>query len=138
MPAKNIVIGQRINPVKAQRARELRRNMTPEETLIWQAVRRNQLGGYHFRRQQVLAGFIADFYCHAAGLVVELDGEIHQARAQYDDARDQILAARGLRVLRIPNALVRQNVQAVLALILTACQSPDSPSLPGKGLGVRL
>ncbi|MGQ0603320.1 MAG: endonuclease domain-containing protein, partial [Anaerolineales bacterium] len=91
--------------------------------------------GYHFRRQQVIEGFIADFYCYAAGLVVEIDGKIHQTQTHYDDARDQVLIACGLRVIRIPNALVRQNLQAVLTLILSACQEPDSPSLSGIGLG---
>lgn len=137
MPANNIVIGQKIDPIKAQRARELRRNMTLEERMLWQAVRRNQLGGYHFRRQQVIEGFIADFYCHAARLVVEIDGEIHQTQTHYDDARDQVLVARGLRVLRISNTLVRENLPAVLTLILSTCQKPNSPSLSGKGPGVR-
>lgn len=137
MPAKNIVIGQRVTSAKVQRARELRQNMTPEETAVWQAVRRNQLGGLHFRRQQVIEGFIADFYCHAAGLVVEIDGEIHQTQTQYDVARDRALKARGLRVLRLPNALVRQNLPVALSLILGACQDSDSPSLTGKGPGVR-
>lgn len=147
MPARNIVIGQKVTSVKAQRARELRQNMTPEETTIWQAVRRNQLGGYHFRRQQVIDGFIADFYCHAAGLVVEIDGDIHQTQTHSDDARDQVLMAHGLRVLRLPNTLVRQNLQATLSLILRTCQEANSPSLKGrrspkqsegeKGSGVR-
>jgi very-short-patch-repair endonuclease len=135
VPVKNIVVGQKVTAAKAQRARELRRDMTPEETVIWQAVRRNQLGGCHFRRQQVISGFIADFYCHAAGLVVEIDGEIHQTRTQYDDDRDRVLKARGLRVLRIPNTLVRRGLQAALALVLAACQEANTSSPSETTLG---
>ena len=74
MPRSNIIIGQRIDPAKAQRARELRRRMTTEEKALWQRLRANRLDGFHFRRQQVIDGFIVDFYCHAASLVVETDG----------------------------------------------------------------
>ena len=50
--------------------------MTPAEKILWQELRANKLG-VHFRRQQAIAGFIVDFYCHKAGLVVEVDGDIH-------------------------------------------------------------
>ena len=71
-----IVTGQRVTKEKLQRAKELRREMTPAENLLWKEVRANKLG-VHFRRQQVIQGFIVDFYCHRAGLVVEVDGDVH-------------------------------------------------------------
>jgi very-short-patch-repair endonuclease len=74
MPAKNIIPGQKVSRKKLQRSRELRREMTPAEKLLWQELRANKLGT-HFRRQQVIAGFIVDFYCHKADLVVEVDGD---------------------------------------------------------------
>ncbi|MBD2018344.1 DUF559 domain-containing protein [Microcoleus sp. FACHB-53] len=117
----NIVIGQKVTPVKVQRAKELRRQMTQEEKILWQHLRANQLNGLHFRRQQIIDGFIADFYCHAARLVIEVDGEIHQQQVEYDAERDRILLARGLRLLRIQNEQVRQNLDQVLARISTAC-----------------
>jgi len=123
MPAKNIVIGQRVDPAKVQRARELRHQMTSEEKILWQALRANQLGGFHFRRQQVIEGFIVDFYCHAAGLVVELDGGVHQQRIDYDAERDRVLAARGLRVMRVQNQAIRKNLPGVVEHWLAACQS---------------
>jgi very-short-patch-repair endonuclease len=79
------------------------------------------LNGLHFRRQQIIDGFIADFYCHAARLVIEVDGEIHQKQAEYDTERDRILLARGLRLLRIRNEEVRQNLDKVLADISKVC-----------------
>ena len=71
---RNIVVGQKVTSVKVQRAKELRRNMTPEERLLWENLRRNKLG-FHFRRQQIIDSYIADFHCHQAGLVVETDGD---------------------------------------------------------------
>ncbi|MBD2449065.1 DUF559 domain-containing protein [Nostoc sp. FACHB-152] len=117
----NIVIGQTINPSKIQRAKELRRQTTPEEKILWQQLRSNRLNGLHFRRQQIIDGFIADFYCHAARLVIEVDGKIHEQQAEYDAERDKVLLARGLRLLRIKNEEVKQELDRVLMLISQAC-----------------
>ncbi len=127
MPTRNIVIGQRVDALKIQRAKELRRGMTPAESLLWQRVRANRLNGFHFRRQQVIDGFIVDFYCHAAGLVVELDGGIHERQGDYDAQRDRVLAARGLRVLRFENRECAENLEGVLERILAACQEGPNP-----------
>ncbi len=78
MKKDNIVTGQIVSPEKLKRAKELRRNMTPAERRIWKHLRANQLDGWHFRRQQIIDGFIVDFYCHKAKLVIEIDGPIHQ------------------------------------------------------------
>ncbi len=122
MPAKNIVVGQHVDPAKVERSQELRREMTPAERILWQQLRRNQLNGLHFRRQQIIDGFIADFYCHAAGLVIELDGGIHQRQADYDAERDKVIAARDLRVLRFKNEEVLRDLKSVLARIRAACE----------------
>ena len=117
MQPRNIVRGQSVNSAKVERAKELRRNQTPEEKILWQALRRNQLDGRHFRRQQVIDGFIVDFYCHSIGLVVELDGGIHDQQLGYDRERDEVLARRGIRVLRLRNAEIRRDLSAVLEKI---------------------
>jgi very-short-patch-repair endonuclease len=122
VPVRNIVIGQKVDPAKVKRARQFRRQMTEEERLLWQQLRANRLDGFHFRRQQVIGGFIVDFYCHAAGLVVEVDGEVHQKRAEYDAERDRHLSARGLRVLRVRNREVREDLPDVLTRIAAACR----------------
>lgn len=88
---------------KRERVRKMRREMTPAEAILWKYLRTNQLDGLHFRRQQVIDGFIADFYCHAARLVIEVDGEVHDQQPDYDAERDRILTARGLRILRFTN-----------------------------------
>jgi very-short-patch-repair endonuclease len=121
MPPHKIVIGQGVSPIKVERAKQLRQEMTPAERLLWQRVRANQIRGLRFRRQQVIDGFIVDFYCHAASLVIELDGAIHQQQAQYDAERDRVLAARGLHVLRFTNEQVLNEIESVLARIIAAC-----------------
>ena len=62
-----IVAGRPVKRVKQERARALRMNMTAEEALLWERLRARRLDGLHWRRQQVIAGFIVDFYCHATG-----------------------------------------------------------------------
>ena len=121
-PTHNIVVGQRVDDVKAQRARELRREMTPEEALLWQRLRRNQLGGWHFRRQQVIDGFIVDCYCHAAGVVVEVDGPSHQEQADADRERDAVMSGRGIVILRLSNEEVRGDPEAALTRIRQVCE----------------
>lgn len=116
------IVRGRHEAAKQERAAQLRREMTPTEKLMWRHLRANRLGGLQFRRQQVIDGFIADFYCHAAGLVVELDGPIHDDQKDYDAERDAILERRGLQVIRFSNGQIYQNLPAVLADIHTAAQ----------------
>lgn len=104
-----------------QLAKEFRRQMTPAEKILWQHLRGNRLKGLHFRRQQIIDGFIADFYCHAARLVIEVDGKIHELQAEYDAERDRVLLARGLHLLRIRNEEVVQEIDRVLMLIAQVC-----------------
>ena len=104
MPAHNLVTRQKIAAEKLERARQLRRDMTPAEAALWQALRRNKLGR-HFRRQQIIAGFIVDFFCQAAALVIEVDGGVHRGldNQTHDARRDEALAAMGLHVERFKN-----------------------------------
>jgi very-short-patch-repair endonuclease len=114
---RHIVVKQRVTEAKVHGARHMRRDMTPEEQLLWEALRTNRLDGLHFRRQQIIDGFIVDFYCHAAGLVVEVDGAAHHTQAEYDAARDRVLSARNLFVLRVTNEEVSRSLPRVLSHI---------------------
>jgi very-short-patch-repair endonuclease len=102
MPIKNIVTGQRVTKEKLERAKELRREMTPTEKILWNELRANKLG-VRFRRQQIIQGFIVDFYCHKAALVVEVDGDIHDLQQEEDARREEALSALGLRIVRFKN-----------------------------------
>jgi very-short-patch-repair endonuclease len=124
MPIKNpstslragIVTDQIVTKAKLERAKELRREMTPAEKLLWQEVRANKLG-VRFRRQQVIQGFIVDFYCHQVGLVIEVDGDVHDLQKEEDERREKVLSEIGLRVVRFKNDEVVRNVSAVVGKI---------------------
>jgi very-short-patch-repair endonuclease len=114
-----ITSGQKVDPDKLAFAKQLRRETTPAERRLWKALRRNALDGFHFRRQQVIEGYIADFYCDAAKLAIELDGGVHQEQWQYDQSRDKAIASLGIRVLRISNDAML-DVEAVIEHIRQA------------------
>jgi very-short-patch-repair endonuclease len=116
MPIKNIIPGQTVTKEKLQRAKELRRDMTPAEKILWQELHANKLG-VHFRRQQVIAGFIVDFYCHKTALVIEVDGDIHDLQQEEDARREKVLSEMGLRVVRFRNEEVMKNLSTVVGKI---------------------
>lgn len=116
MPVKNIIPGQKVTKEKLKRARELRYNMTHVEKILWQELRANRLG-VHFRRQQIIAGFIVDFYCHKAALVIEVDGDIHDLQQAEDANREKVLSEMGLRIIRFRNEEVLKNLPMVIGKI---------------------
>ena len=97
-------------------------------------MRANRLEGFHFRRQQVIEGFIVDFYCHQAGLVIEVDGPIHAAQPEADAEREAVLRGRGFTVLRFSNREVMNRIQSVLSTIRQTLRAL-SPPHTGEGLG---
>lgn len=115
MPIKNIIQGQPVTTEKLERAKELRREMTPTEKILWAEIRANKLG-VHFRRQQIIAGFIVDFYCHKADLVIEVDGSVHddQKQKENDVEREKVLKEMGLRIIRFKNYEVEKNLLKVI------------------------
>jgi very-short-patch-repair endonuclease len=113
MSLKNIITNQKVTKAKLQRAKELRRKMTPAEKMLWKEISANKLG-VHFRRQQIIAGFIVDFYCHQAGLVIEVDGDIHDLQHEEDARREKVLTDIGLRMIRFRNDEISKDLFAVV------------------------
>ena len=130
MPIKNIIPGQTVTKEKLQRAKELRRDTTPAEKILWQELRGNKLG-VHFRRQQVIAGFIVDFYCHKAALVVEVDGDIRDLQQEEDARRDKVLSEMGLRTC----AATERSVEALSAYRMMGCWTLRGPLWLGGSAG---
>ena len=116
------------NLVAQQRARRLRNDATDAERHLWRHLRDRQLAGFRFRRQVPLYGFIADFACLEAKLVIELDGGQHVESVAYDQHRDRLLEFHGYRVLRFWDNQVLQQTQAVLEAILRVLQGISSSS----------
>ena len=101
------------------KARDLRRNATAAERLLWERLRNKQLDNYKFRRQHPVSLYIADFYCHQLKLVIELDGEYHlsEQQKQKDSERTAALASNGLHVLRFSNHEVESHIDRVVLVI---------------------
>lgn len=116
MPIKNIIPGQRVTKEKLERAKEFRREMTTAEKILWMELRANKIG-VHFRRQQVIAGFIVDFYCHKAALVVEVDGDVHDLQQEEDTRREKVLREIGLTIVRFRNEDVIKDLPTVVEKI---------------------
>lgn len=121
------------------RARELRAGSTEFEQWFWACVRAKRLGGFKFRRQQVIGGYVVDFVCMEARLVVELDGDWHLEDEQrgYDEARDAWLTAEGFRVMRVRNREWMGDQVGVLAAVLDALKKPSPQPLPPDGGGAK-
>ena len=114
-----------LTPVKT--ARQLRQQMTDEEKLLWKELRAHRFKGFKIRRQHPIIYqvtekrnkfYVADFYCGAKKLVIELDGKHHQFAEQkeYDEARDKLMKEFGMKILRIKNEELK-NIDTVLRKI---------------------
>ncbi len=114
-----------------ERRRELRRNQTEAEKLLWARLRNKQIHGIKFFRQFSIGAYVLDFYSPTIKLAVELDGGQHAGKdaQEYDEVRSDYLRAQGIEVMRFWNNDVMQNVEGVLQRIAErANQTP--PDLP--------
>ncbi len=116
-------------------ARSLRQSMSPPEVALWSALRRAQTGA-RFRRQYAAGPYILDFYCVAARLAIEVDGEAHNRgdRPTRDEARTRWLSARGVTVLRVAAVDIDRDLDAVIRSIAAAVAGcieapPSAPSV---------
>ena len=117
------------------KARELRKKSTDAERILWSELRDHRLNGIGFRRQVPIKNYIADFVCHSAKLVVELDGGQHfsDQSEHADAARSAVIEARGFRVLRFGNLDVTTNRAGVLETIAAAvAERAPTRTLPRK------
>jgi very-short-patch-repair endonuclease len=103
------------------RSRQLRRDQTPAEQILWGRLRNRRLDGIKVRRQHVLGRFIVDFFVPEYGLVIELDGVSHVTKREADRIRDEDITALGLAVLRVWNNAVYDDLECVLDAIWRHC-----------------
>jgi len=95
----------------------LRKEQTDVEKIVWKLLRSSKCLGLKFRRQHVIEGFIADFYCHEYKLVIELDGKVHEKQKDYDEIRDYIIESKGVTIIRINNRDIKEDECIVLRKI---------------------
>ncbi len=108
-------------------ARQLRKNPTPSEAILWLALQKRQLDGRKFRRQMPIGPFVVDFYCSSERLIVEVDGPIHESQRALDQERQTLLESLGLRFVRVTAAQVEADLPAVLRAIRAAFGPANSP-----------
>jgi very-short-patch-repair endonuclease len=102
------------------KAKELRKQMTESEIVLWMHIRKKQLCGVHFRKQHPFGIYILDFYCFEANLVIEVDGLIHLKQLDYDLERTKDLESSGLLVLRFTNKDIQERIDWVIDEIKTS------------------
>jgi very-short-patch-repair endonuclease len=123
-----------------ERARELRKRLTPQEVKLWVRLRELKALGFHFRKQAPIGRYIVDFVSFSARIVIEIDGGQHGTAegVRSDTARDSFLQSQGYQVLRFWNSDVDRNLTGVMESILSALTTP-TPALradpPHKGEG---
>lgn len=98
-----------------EKRRLLKINMTTEEIILWEYLRKDKLG-FRFRRQYGINQYIVDFYCPKLKLVIELDGKHHylEKNLKYDKVREKFLEGLGLKVIRIKNEDINENLNESL------------------------
>jgi very-short-patch-repair endonuclease len=120
------------NPELKTLAKELRRNMTLSEVLLWKELRNRQILGYDFDRHRPVDKFIVDFYCKELLLAIEIDGDSHIYRDAVDDERQKRLESFGIRFLRFDDREVRKNMNNVLRVIENWIQKNKPTPNPSK------
>ena len=125
-PRKRITRHADTDAQKLALARSFRRQPTSAEATAWSLLRDRGILGLKFRRQQVIAGFVVDFYCASRHLVLELDGAAHDdpAQAEHDALRTQALSRLAIDVVRIRNDQVSEHA---LRELLAPYSEPPSP-----------
>ena len=101
------------------RARDLRKNSTLSEILLWQELKNRQLLGYQFHRQVPMLNYIVDFYCHELQLAIEVDGDSHdfEESVRYDTIRQGKLEQFNVHVLRFDDLDVKNDMAWVIGEI---------------------
>lgn len=121
--------------VLKERRRELRRNQTEAEKVLWQKLRSNRFHNLKFFRQYSVGPYIIDFFCPAEHLALEIDGGQHadSDTQTYDESRSAYLKTRGIEVLRFWNNEILQNIEGVLCRIAEEITPPNLPFIKEEG-----
>ena len=132
------------DPRLTNRAKEMRKEMPEPERQMWHQLRAERFKGIKFRRQKVIGKYIADFASNEPKLAVEIDGDTHAGREDYNAARTQYLEDQGYKVIRFSNIEVMDNMDGVLTRLsevvaqLQTSPPPPTPSPKGEGASYSL
>ena len=125
-------------PQQIARARELRKNQTETEGLLWSILRARQVNGLKFRRQHIVGYYFPDFACVSKKLIVEIDGEYHDETQANDLERQRYFESRGWKVMRFAAEDVRQDAEGVARAIAIEVDGRfDFVKRKGSGSGMK-
>ena len=113
-PIKSRKLELPYNPKLKDRAKELRQAGNLSEVIFWTEVKKNQFHGIDFDRQRVIGHYIVDFYCKQLGLVIEIDGESHNYKIEYDETREAFLKALKLEIIHFNDIDIKNDMDSVL------------------------
>jgi len=122
------------NPNLKELARQLRKNSTLSEVLLWQYLKGKQILGYDFDRQKPVDNYIVDFFCNELMLAIEIDGDTHNYKIERDIKRQKRLEASGIRFLRFTDKDVKEKIEGVVMMIgewIRRKGKPTPAPLPG-------
>lgn len=108
---------KRAKPKTYERARALRKELTPAERKLWSVLRGNKLNGVSFRRQHAIGNYIVDFVSIKKKLIIELDGSQHLKQTEYDEERTRYLESQGYKVIRFWNNQIEKEINGVIQAI---------------------
>ena len=123
------------NPELKELARDLRKNMTFSEVLLWNELKQKKILGYDFDRQRPVDNYIVDFYCKELSLAIEIDGSTHYYRDVEDEIRQKNLEKLGVHFLRFDDIEIKKNMFNVLRVIedwIIKNQPTPGPSREGR------
>ena len=133
-----MVLNQKISPEKLELARHFRKNATEKEEMAWELLRNRKIKNLKWRRQQVIDGFVADFYCAELNAVLEIDGSVHDSdeAKEYDEYRASVFKSRGIKTYRLRNELCdKQHLEELMETIINDQRLPLPLSTVERGLG---
>ncbi len=102
-----------------EKARELRKNSTLSEVLLWKEIKNKKLLGLKFLRQRPIGKYILDFYCKEKNICIEIDGESHYGKRERDNKRDEYLNKLGIKVIRVLDLDVKRNIEGVIDYLIS-------------------
>ena len=106
------------HPKLEERAAQLRKAGNLSEVLLWKKINKKQLLELDFDRQKIIGNYIVDFYCASCNVVIEIDGNSHDEKVEYDEERDAYLQGLGLTVIHITDQEIERNIDGVIRMLL--------------------
>ena len=111
---RNVILNLPYNSALKNRARSLRKAGNLSEVIFWKQIRAGEFHNIDFDRQRIVGNYIVDFYVKSLGLVIEVDGESHNDKVEYDEKREKFLISLGLKIFKISTIQIYYDLDNVM------------------------